>query len=338
MLYFKRHPEYESIEAMIKERGYDDPYIRIIITRLDGTQVDHINDAEAVKALKLKKAKREMLYTPIYYQHVKENGKTHIVLKFISFKGERVHFDFYAPKPSDKYAHLIDPGTHSLHTSLPVMYPEKTTLAGPKSKIVINDIYYKIPVKICIPLFFKRMKGYYSYMFNMGVLRANVEHKKIIHVPQEILPGEKWIYDCGNRLEVYKIAAIEGNTMLLFKDGEEITADIDGNVYKIRMISLFSPLNDGKKAEFSIEFTPSLPISSDDGVRQTAESNFSISINSHKSLITGKAKSEMLVDSTRLLLAPSRPEWTSKRPVLTLISRQGGEFIQNTSILYDAGF
>jgi hypothetical protein len=333
MLYFKKHPEYESIEAMIKEHSDNSPYIRIIITRLDGSQVDHINDAEAVKALESKKIKREVLCTPIYYEHTKEDGKTHIILKFISFKNERVCFDFYAPKALEKHAHLIDPGAHSMHTSLPVMYPERTTLANPKSKIIINDVDYKVPVKVWIPLFFKGLKGYYSDLFNIGVLRAGVESINAVHVPESIRPGEKWVYKCGNSSKVYEIKSIQDSTLYLQNDNEAVAAQIGGGIYKVKNVSAFSPLKDGKKAEFSLEFASPLPVSPSTGCCQAAETDFIISINGHKSLITGKAKAETQDDSVKLSLVPTQPEWAVKRRVSTLIEKHDGEFILNTGIL-----
>jgi len=334
MLFFKKHPEYESIEAMINDRGEATPFIRLIITRLDGTQVDHINNKDTADMLKSKKMKREVHYTPIQYERTEKGGKTHIVLKFTSFKGENILFDFYALKTSDKYAGLIDPGGHSAHTSLPVMYPERTTLAGPKSKIAINGVEYGVPVKVWIPLFFKGMKGYYSEMFNIGVFRAGEERVKILRAPESLKAGEKWIYESANQILTYEIKSVRGNTLSISKEDEAITVEISDDSFKIKKISLYSPSKESETAGFSIEFTPPLPISPAAGYKRKAETGFSISIGKHTSLMIGTAKAEGENNTVRLTLSPSLPEWAAKRPVSTAIEERDGEFILSTGIEY----
>lgn len=333
MLFFKSHPEYESIEAMIKEHEDGAPFIRTIITRLNQTQVDHINDKDTEEMLKNRKRKREVYYTPIHYEREEKSGKAHIVLKFISFKGEDIVFDFYAPKASDRYASLINPGGHSMHISLPVMYPERTTLAGPKSKMVINGIKYKVPVKVWIPLFFKGMRGYYSETFNIGVFRAGTEHVKIIRTPVDLKAGEKWIYESGNEVAVYEITDIKDNTISILKENESVTAEISDAGFKIKKISVYSASRQNKIAEFSIEFMPSLLVSPAVENGQEKEANFSISIDNHTSLITGKARAQRNHNEIKLLLTPVQPEWAAKRPVSTVIRGQDGEFILDTEIV-----
>jgi len=332
MLYFKNHPEYESVEAMIQEQNEGDPFIRIIITRLDQTQVDHINNQEYVDRLKIKKRKREFYYTPIHYDRSQNSKGMHIVLKFTSFKGESVCFDFYtASKAESKYTGLIDPGGHSMKISLPVMYPERGMLAGPKSSITINETKYKIPVKVWIPLFFKGMKGYFSEIFNIGVFRAGTEEIKLVNAPKIFKTGEKWIYESESEVSVYKIEEIKEGMLIVRKDNEEIEAEYLNGSCKIKRITLFSSTRQSSSM-FSVEFEPSLPVEAVNDPEENNETRFSISIGQHYSLVEGKVNVKQTDKSTTLILIPGRPEWTVKRPVYITIMKCDELFVIKTTV------
>ena len=333
MLYFKRHPEYESIEAFIQEREKGDPFIRVIITRLDQTQVDHINDSLTVDYLKARRRKREIYHTPIKYKNAAHGGKAHITLEFLSFKGENILFDFFsAAKASTKHASLIDPGGHSMHISLPVMYPEKTTLAGGKSKILIDDVKYEMPVKIWIPLLFKGMKGYYSEIFSIGVIRAGLEELKLISTPQSIALCEKWIYETGGEVISYEIIKVENDVVTLKKQDETIVAKIHDENLELIKVSCQSYLTNRYIVEYSIDFSPALPISTAPGSSPINEVDFSISIGQHSSLVTGVARRQQSGDMIKLMLVPLNPDWCIKRPVSTTIIQKENLFSINTEI------
>ena len=44
MAFFRGHPDYEAVEAMIRYRADGTPSIRAILTRHDQRQIDHVND------------------------------------------------------------------------------------------------------------------------------------------------------------------------------------------------------------------------------------------------------------------------------------------------------
>lgn len=153
IVYFEGHPEYEAVEAMIKEREEKEPFIWAIITRHNQTQIDHINDEKAVEKIaeerRLLESQRQVFYTPIQFSRTEVNGKLRILLEFVSFKGENIVFDLYTvARPNSKYGGLTDPEGHAKTTSLPVMWRERSTLASPKSRITFDGKEYEIPVRI----------------------------------------------------------------------------------------------------------------------------------------------------------------------------------------------
>ena len=119
MLFFENHPEYESVEAMIKSNA-DSPYIRIILTRHDSTQIDYVNQADRIPEIKQLGMSREVFYSDIEYKRGLADDKASVLLKFSTSKGEKVVIDFRSVgTPSEKYGGLTDPGSHSINSALP---------------------------------------------------------------------------------------------------------------------------------------------------------------------------------------------------------------------------
>lgn len=335
ILFLKNHPEYEAIEAMIrKNENNKNPYIRAIITHLDKSQVDFINDKNIVEIIKNRRIKREIHYTPIYYEQSQKSGKQHILIKFTSHRKESINFDFYtAGRPSSKYCKLIDPLGHSKDISLPAMYPEKTSLAGSKSKVVINGVEYKPPVKKWIPLIFKGMEGYYSEIFNIGVLRAGTEQIKIIESPSEVKRGQKWVLKTGNETKTYEITDIKGDNITVNGKNECIKADLVNEKVRINEISCLSSSKNGRTSIFLLKFIPSISVSFNKNSVEYSKANFSISIDEHSDLITGVVDSKVDKNLISLTLRPHQPLWAVKRPFSTQIKMQDDSHIINSEIL-----
>lgn len=334
IVYIENHPEYEAVEAMIKEYREDSAFIRAILTRHDKSQTDYINDSLVVEKLKNKRRKREVYFAPVQYERYEKRGKPRIVLKFTSFKGEEVVLDFHAAaKATDRHAGLIDPCGHSSNISLPVMFPVRTALASPKSSVMIDGIKYKLPVQVHIPLLFKGMRGYYSELFNIGVFRAGNEHFKIIQTPQSLNPGEKWVYRQGAEEAAYEISAVEGSSIVIRGENETVEADITRGIFSIKRISVFSQSKGNINTRFTIEFTPSLPVLPEGENECESKGSFSISIDDHTSLISGTVRVMRENGVLRFLLAPSEPDWAVKRPVSMVIERQKSGFEVKTDIL-----
>lgn len=90
MLYFLDHPEYEAVEAMIRVRDKNEPFIRVIITRHDKTQVDYINQKGKVHEIKKQKIKRETYFVDIGYKKTIIGEKPSILLNFKTSKNEKI--------------------------------------------------------------------------------------------------------------------------------------------------------------------------------------------------------------------------------------------------------
>lgn len=328
MLYFEGHPQYEAIEAMIKETRGDRPFIRLILTRHDQTQVDYVNDRDMVKRMLSWQGNREIHYATIDYSRTWEARKPRILISFQSSEGERVLFDFCAVgRPSPRYSGLIDPGRHSEDSSLPVMYRERSTLASPRSRILFGSTRCRIPRKIWIPIFFTGMKGYYSEAFSIGGIRSGTCCLERVQGPSKLSPGEKWIYRSAGDQVSYEIVDLQGDTMVISRENETIWSRNTAGSLAIEKITV-SPSR-GYPGLFTVEFTPSLLLTSG----QLREARFSVSIGEHADLVTGVVRPMAKINGNiRLLLTPHKPEWATLRPVSLSIEQNGSEILITSEI------
>lgn len=335
MLYFKEHPEYEAVEAMIEKRKEKEPLVWAIITRHDQTQIDHINNQELVEEMQASSSTgREIHYTPIQFYSSDETGKPHILLKFTSFKGENIVFDFYAAaKPLSKHGGLTDPERHGEISSLPIMWREKSTLASPKSKISFDGKNYKIPVEVSIPIFFKGMKGYYTEGFRIGGMTIGETDLKLVKKPERIEIGMEWIYKTNNDKWIYKIVEINDDQVIIQKvpeTSETISARIANDHLEIAEIKVTSP--SGREGAFIIKFDPCLPDMVGVTEGQKLVSRFSISVDDRKALVTGKIELKKETDRIVLNLDPEQPDWAVKRAMLITVSGEDNRYWVKTVV------
>lgn len=174
MLYFEGHPEYEAIESMMYKNIDNQLIIRTILTYHNQTQIDFINDEETFMKMKQSSGLRNICYTNTAYEIKEDINKPNFKIAFINpLTNEKITYKVScAGKLSNKYGKLTDPGNHSLSTSFPIMYRDRSTLANKKSYISINDIIYKVPIEVNKSPFFKGLKGYVSDGFQMVAIRA----------------------------------------------------------------------------------------------------------------------------------------------------------------------
>lgn len=338
IIFFEGHPEYESVEAMIRERAGKEPYIRAIITFHDKLQVDHINDREIYDEMKALNINRKICYRNVEYIHTKNFLKNHFMLAFSSYKGEDILLDFYpASKPSPKYAKLIDPLGHSIDTSLPVMLPEKATLVGAKSKVIIKGVQYKIPVKVRVPVFFTGLNGFFSEVFYAGIIRAGTSRLSLIKAPKAIRQGEKWIYKSGNDIISYEIKNIEKNNIIIKSKNEKVELEITEVGLAFKTLHIYSACRNYQNTEFSMLFSPPIVLKpASINTIQKSKSNFSIAVNNHNSLITGTVEIETDLKSIKLLLEPLQPGWATERKVSLNIDTSAESLLITTAILNDS--
>ncbi|MBC9783837.1 hypothetical protein H1S01_04855 [Heliobacterium chlorum] len=336
IFFLKSHSHYDAIEAMIQHRKDQTPLIRIIVTHTDQSQADIINDAAIVEALQRTTINRPVLYSPIRYERSTHLGKPEVHIEFRSLRDEEIVLHFTAAlKTSQRYAGLIDPLRHAEKDSLPVMYRERSTLAGPKSYVMIDNSRCQIPRKVWVPLFFTGLKAFYSEVFSIGVLRSDTRQLTRLHSPSELLVGEQWIYRCNGKEICYRLLEVTTKELRIVSVNERITVSNCAKGFKLARICVES--NSGEKGigQFLITFTPPLPLSQViERVKATPSYvHFSISIDHHRDLVNGKVYSTFEGDRQKLLLVPQQPQWALKRPLRLLIQKEGNQFTISTELI-----
>lgn len=337
IFYLKNHPEYEAVEALVKENNKGDPYIRAIVTRLDKTQIDHINDFDAAQILISKKRNREVCFSPVQYELSEHKGKIRIFMEFKTFKGEDIAIFFNSiSKATAKHSRLIDPLGHSANSSLPVMYPERVSLADSSSKVVIDGKKYKAAIKIRIPFLFNAVNGYYSEQFKIGILRAGIEQAEFVKAPLCLMAGEKWVYKSCGKTMAYTIEEINDGRIYINSNingnYEKIIAIEENGNLKIEEISFFSKVCENKSSKLIIEFTPAIPVLKPDNGNEENTAGFEISIDRHRALITGKIKYKRIASAIKLLFMPEHPQWARNRQVSIDIDIKGHTYTVETGI------
>ncbi|HSP77407.1 MAG TPA: hypothetical protein VLQ93_02670 [Myxococcaceae bacterium] len=331
-LYIEGHPEYESMEAMIQERGGGRVFVRAIITRHDKCQVDYLNEPQVVALYKSLGRKREVHYAPMQYARAEVEGCAHIRLRFSSLRGEDIVLESRSEeKASGEHVRLVDPLGHSGSISLPVMYPERSALCGPESSISIDGKSFG-GARDVVPRLYEGLKGFYSENFRIGVFCAGSERLQVRQAPGSLRPGEKWVYASATRKGSYEIVDMRGSRVWIEGGNEKLLAEWTDEGLALRVVSLLASSRERSQSDFSLFFEPGLPISpTADGHRVRAESDFSISIDDNAALITGRATSERDGSIVELLLDPARPGWARK--VATAVRPVGGALLVRTEVM-----
>src|SRR5690348_6671733 len=121
-------------------------------------------------------------------------------------------------------------------------------------------------------MFFKALKGYYSEIFSLGIIRTGQIQLKLIQHPLNLLIGEKWVFDSAYGEKAYQIINKKANTLVIQSGSETINVEIEDGHYNIEKITVCSGGKEESKGLFSIKFSPTLPIllgnSDDDQYRQ----------------------------------------------------------------------
>ena len=307
MLYFLNHPKYESIEAMINDA--DTTQIRVILTKHDQTQIDYLNNQEKLNRIISHGTIRKTYFAEIEYKKEIIELKPAISMSFRTADQEMI--DFYlscSSAPSKNFAGLTNPEGHSAETSFPIMFREMSALANDKSKIIIDGKNYEIPVLVNIPIFFKGMKGYYSELFKMAVIRTGEKKLDITQYPSKIALGEKWVYSNGTNETEYVISRLENGYIEISSKMILVRGIVKNNSIGILSVSTYPSNNEGSML---IQFEK--PIFSN--LSMVVETNFRINIDSHEDLITGKLIYDNNQSTQRFRLMPNEPSWARKRNI-----------------------
>ena len=331
MLYLKKHPEYKTIEAMIKKTKKGSSLIKIVITLHNQSKIDLIN--YPIKHSKFSiSSNRQVFQTTIQLREAGEKNKPHITLKFTSNKGENVLFDFYAvTKSKDYYGGLANPDQNSDNFSLPIMFRKSSTLASKRSSITINGIRYKIPIKLWIPLIFKGMKGYFTDGFYIADLRETSHLFRLTKAPSEFETGEKWIYELDSKETVFEIISTKGSTLAIRGEDTLILAETSNHDFRVKRVIFDTEICNEKRAMLSLDFKPAFSIAYNGQVNHK-KSSFNINIDRNNILLTGIAEINLCPCEINLLLEPLRPKWANKRKVFISINLFNGSFLVETKI------
>jgi hypothetical protein len=318
MAFFRGHPEYEAVEAMIRVRSGSSHSIRAILTRHDQSQIDHIND-DALLA-DFRGTDRERCLREIGLELESSADGRRARVEFRSSAGERVVLDVVTVgQPDVKRGGWSDPGRHSPNSSLPLMWRGASTLAGPRTKVTIDDVEYQVPQKIRAGTFVAH-EGYYTERHSMGAIRAGTAVATLLKQPERIEVGAEWLFRSDAEETAYRVTALEADGALriarLDGSGEVITAHaIDGRLIVTRInLPAGSAATDGLTLAFD------------------RNANFSLSIAGEQNVVSGRMRVEQATDGLVINLSPLQPGWAADRMVRVACSRAGDQMRFVTTI------
>jgi hypothetical protein len=319
MAFFKGHSEYEAVEAMIQIRPERANSIRAIVTRHDQTQIDLLNDDALVAAYG--GSDREYHRRPIDLQMESlADGRRRVRLEFLSQAGERIVLDVVsAGRPDDKRGGLTDPGGHSAGSSLPLMWRGASTLAGPRTKVTIDDVEYAVPEKIRAGPFIAH-EGYYTERHSMGAIRSGTVIARLLKKPDRLDVGAEWVLQHDEYETVYRVTALDANGVLsiarLDVSGERITAHAIEDRLAVTRISLPA----------QADSTEGLVLAFD------RDAGFSLSMEGQQDIVSGRLDLAEGPDGSVISLRPLQPSWAVARIVRVACTREGDQMKFVTTI------
>ena len=303
MAFFEGHDTYEAVEAMIRRRPGGAFRVRAILTRHDQTQVDHVNDEGAFRAarsLRRETCMREISVTEEAYA----TGRRAVV-RFVSARGEQIELDVVSAGPLDGgRGGVSDPGTHSLHTSLPVMWRGASALAAPASRVAIDGRAWPMPARQHVGGRVVAVEGYLSEPHRMTALRAGSTAYEIIERPARFEPGQRWLQRSADGERAYRITRVgaAGAIEIVGSQGAPVTLNghiVDGRLC-LHQLRVGDAAQEGSDAHLA--FGP-------DGA-------FSIGIEATCGLVTGRfATSEKSAGTCAIQLEPRDPVWARERAI-----------------------
>ena len=318
MAFFDGHSEYEAVEAMIRVRADGGHSIRAIITRHDQSQIDHVNDDALLADLRGTDRERCRREIDLALESLAEGRRAR--LAFRSSAGEHVVLDVVTTgQPDAKRGGWSDPGRHSANSSLPLMWRGASTLAGPRTRVTIDDVEYPVPVKFRAGAFVAH-EGYYTERHSMGAVRAGTATATLLKQPDRLKVGAEWLLQSGEQETIYRLTALgsDGTLRIVRLDGasEIITARAIDDRLAVSRISL--PAEAGQTDGLVLAFDQN--------------AGFSLSVEAEQNAVSGRVHVEEGRDSQAICLAPLQPAWAVDRMVRVACSRAGDQLTFVTTI------
>jgi len=313
MAFFTGHPTYESVEAMVRFSAGREPTIRAIVTRHDQSQIDHVNDRAMVRTAA---TERETCFRDIEFDETSTDRAARARIAFDSIDGERVELDVVSAGPPDAArGGLSSPGTHSLHSVLPLMVRGSSALAAPESRVAIDGVVRPIPVKLRTPTFVAH-DGYFTRSHHMAIVRAGEVVYSLRRTPAEPRVGEEWRLATVDGERCYRIVeARAGSLHLLRADAPSETMRleyVDDRVVDLRSVRLSDDRDPHGYVELSFH----------------ENEQFSIGMDGIMGLVQG----DVVPRDDGFVLRPTQPDWATLRAVRVAVSTRNDRIVVATTI------
>jgi hypothetical protein len=318
MAFIEGHPQYESVEAMIKHRADGASNIRAIITLHDQSQIDHINNETGL--LQMRGAKRTVCGRAIALETGVNGDKHRARIAFVSHAGEAIDLDVTTVGPPDRArAGLSDPGGHSATSSLPIMWRGASSVAGPESQVLIAGQRFGVPPKRHGGALVG-YEGYYTEGHSMGVLRAGEVDLKLLRKPDRLELGADWVFETAERTITYRVSdrSPEGAFRItrLDESGETITAHAADE--RLRLMEIRLAADDDPTRGLVLSFEEA--------------GCFRFDMEGTKGLVSGRVGVTEVPKQTRIRLEPLQPAWATKRGVSVECSTSANRLRVVTSV------
>jgi hypothetical protein len=320
MAFFAGDDDYEAVEAMIRRLPGGAHRVRAILTRHDQTQIDHVNDADALRAVQ--SLQRETCLREISVIDEDTATGRRVAVRFVSARGEQVELDVTSAGPPDPArGGLSDPGRHSLRSSLPIMWRGKSALAAPASRVAIDGVARAMPARVRVGARVVALEGYLSEWHCMAALRAGSDSYELIEQPARFEPGARWLLRGANGERAYRIARADADGMLAIVGSgaapETLAGRIVGERFQLARLGVGDAA--GARSEAVLAFD--------------ASGGFSIGIDATPGLVTGTAAvSDLESGACEIRLQPNEPAWARLRPVDIRVAARGRTISITTSI------
>jgi hypothetical protein len=306
MAFFSGHPDYEAVEAMIRYRADGAPSIRAILTRHDQSQIDHVNDDDLSAeghGVSRQTCRRDIALTVDALP-----GKRRARLEFVSHAGEPVVLDITTTgEPDTTRGGVSDPGSHSLSTSLPLMWRRASALAGPQTEVLVGGRRLDIPVKIRAGAFVAH-DGYFTEGHTFGAARAGAVSYRLRATPARMAVGERWILESDGGLTAYCIESRDpdGKLRITRSDRSSETIEAFATPDGLRVIRICKHAESGSSGGLDLAFDE--------------PGNFRLAMDG-ETIVSGSVEAEQQAEGVIAKLSPTQPDWAMARPIRLTCSK-----------------
>lgn len=247
-----------------------------------------------------------------------------MTVQFVSFANETVQLRLHAASPPDvARGGLTDPGRHAPTSSLPLMWRERSCLAGLGSTVMIDGVGYALTERVRSPQGFVGLSGFYTKVHLMGAMRASTYAFEVMQEPSQIELGSTWVYAGSDGREARCIVSempSSQQAVVTVSNGlrsERVLAELHGRCLRLMNVDSLGP--DKLQPGFSLHFM--------------ADGQFAIDVAGNRLLVKGRVEyGQGSRDSAVIGLLPEAPVWACSRTVKVRIRRLGNSVELTTTV------